>query len=78
MLNPICHDFGQEDGCTMVANPENTVLASDHGYPDSEDLYFCDHCKAVRELLIKEALDAVDLDKLLTEDAEELLKENRE
>jgi len=58
-LTKICHDYKHDDGCTMIANPQNTMIAAEYGYPDAEDLHFCDHCKTEREQICDEVMQGI-------------------
>lgn len=55
----ICHDYLEREGCSMVANPENTMVAAENGHPGEEDLHFCDSCKAEREYFCDNILTAM-------------------
>lgn len=55
----ICHDYTERDGCTMVADPKNTLIAAEHGHPESEDLHFCNHCKLERERFCNEVMKMI-------------------
>lgn len=43
----------------MIANPEHTLNAAEHGFPDAEDLHFCSHCKAERGRFVDEVVNCI-------------------
>ena len=68
----LCRDFGDREGCAKIANPANTMVASEYG-SDGPDLHFCDPCLAAGQLMVDALLGAIDDGKITAEEASEAI-----